>query len=78
MEASGGELATHSVGDLAPGATLSSHLGGHVDSTHDVRLVWRCQDSKGRVRVWSYNGRSKRLRGDKAAMPEAAFRAMYP
>ncbi|HEY5099065.1 MAG TPA: hypothetical protein VII54_03315, partial [Gaiellaceae bacterium] len=78
VEAPAGDLATHSVGDLAPGATSSSHLRGAVDPTQAVRLVWRCQDSKGRVRAWSYDGRGKRLRGDQAATAEAAFRAMYP
>jgi hypothetical protein len=76
-EAPGGELAVHLVGDLAPGATRSSHLRGDLDPAHPVRLVWRCQDLKGRVRAWSYDGRSKRLRGDTAATAEAAFRAMY-
>jgi glycine/D-amino acid oxidase-like deaminating enzyme len=35
------------------------------------------QDLKGRVRVWSYDGRSKRLRWESAATADAAFRAMY-
>ena len=52
-EAPGGELAVHLVGDLAPGATRSSHLRGDLDPAHPVRLVWRCQDFKGRVRAWS-------------------------
>jgi len=78
VETPHGELATHSVGDLAPGVTVSSHLRGDVDPTQPVRLVWRCQDFKGRVRVWSYDGRRKRLRGDTPAVAEAAFRAMYP
>jgi hypothetical protein len=39
--------------------------------------VWLCQDFKGRVRAWRYDGRSKRLRGAESAAAEAAFRAMY-
>jgi hypothetical protein len=73
-----GELAAHSVGDLAPGATLNSRLRGDLSPTEPLRFAWRCQDFKGRVRAWSYDGRSKRLRGARAATAEAAFRAMYP
>jgi hypothetical protein len=73
-----GKLAVHSVGDLAPRATFSSRLRGDFNPTQPFRFAWRCQDFKGRVRAWSYDGRSKRLRGENAATPEAAFRAMYP
>jgi hypothetical protein len=73
-----GELAAHSVGDLAPGAIFRGHLREGFDPARSFRFVWRCQDIRGRVRAWSYDGRSKRLRGDSAATAEAAFRAMYP
>lgn len=76
-EASNGGLEAHSVGDLAPGATFTIHLRDELDPQRPFRFVWRCQDSKGRVRAWSYDRRSKRLRGDAAATAEAAFRAMY-
>jgi hypothetical protein len=77
-EAADGELATQAVGDLAPGATFSCLLRGELDPTRPFRFAWRCQDFKGRVRAWSYDGRSRRLRGARAATPEAAFLAMYP
>jgi hypothetical protein len=72
-----GELMACSVGDLAPGATLSSRPSGGINPADPLRLVWCCKDSKGRLRTWSYDGRTKRLRGDSAATTEAAFRAMY-
>jgi hypothetical protein len=74
-EDSKGSLSTHIVGDLAPGAT--ARLRADV-AREPFRLVWRCEDSKGRVRASSYDGRSKRLRGDNAATAESAFLAMYP
>jgi hypothetical protein len=77
-ETPSGELTVHSVGDITPMATASVQLRGDVDPRDPVRIAWRCRDFKGRVRVWSYDGRSKRLRGAKAATAEAAFRAMYP
>jgi hypothetical protein len=73
-EDSVGNLKTHVVGNLAPG--VSSRI--RVDVAREpVRSVWRCEDSKGRVRTWSYDGRSKRLRKH-AATAESAFRVMYP
>jgi hypothetical protein len=65
------------VGDLAPGAASSTDLAGGLVTTDPFRLVWLCHDAKGRVRAWSYDGRSKRLRGRNAANAETAFRAMY-
>jgi hypothetical protein len=76
-EAPNGELTAHSVGNLAPAATFTSRLRGDFDPTQPFRVAWLCQDFKGRVRGWSYDGRSKRLRGARAADAEAAFRAMY-
>jgi hypothetical protein len=72
-----GQLAAHSVGDLAPGAIFRGELREGVAPDRSFRLVWRCQNLKGHVRAWSYDGRSKRLRGESAATAEAAFRAMY-
>ena len=74
-EDSDGNLTTHAVGDLAPGAGRRIPTDAVPQPFH---LVWRCRDSKGRVRAWSYDGRRRRLRGDDAATSEAAFRAMYP
>jgi hypothetical protein len=71
------ELIACSVGDLAPGATLSSRLSDGINPSDRLRLVWCCKDFKGRVRAWSYDGRRKRLRGANAATAAAAFRAMY-
>jgi hypothetical protein len=76
-ESSAGALVVRTVGDLAPGATLSTGLTGGPGLSDPFRLVWSCQDVKGRIRAWSYDGRSKRLRGTNAATAEAAFRAMY-
>lgn len=76
-ESSAGALVVHTVGDLAPGATLSAGLTGGPGLSDPFRLVWSCEDVKGRTRGWSYDGRSKRLRGANAATTEAAFRAMY-
>ena len=76
-ESSARALVAHTVGDLAPGATLSTGLTGGPGVSDPFRLVWSCQDVKGRIRAWSYDGRTKRLRGADAANAEAAFRAMY-
>jgi hypothetical protein len=72
-----GELVARTVGDLAPGATLSTGLTGGFGAAEPFRLVWSCQDVRGRIRAWSYDGRRKRLRGANATTAEAAFRAMY-
>ena len=77
VERSDDTLAAHSVGDLAAGATLRCHLREGLEPASSFRLVWRCQDIKGRVRAWSYDGHRKRLRGRSAATAEAAFRSMY-
>lgn len=77
-EARGGALEAHSVGDLTPGATFGVHLRAELDPKQPFRFVWWREDWRGRVRAWSYDGRSKRLRGDDAATAEAVFRAMYP
>jgi hypothetical protein len=76
-EEAGGGLVSRAVGNLAPGATFSSPLPDGLDPARRVRLVWRCHDAKGRVRAWSDDGRTKRLRGRHAATAEAAFRALY-
>jgi hypothetical protein len=76
-EEPGGALVARAVGDLASGATLSSPFPDGLDPAQRVRLVWRCHDVKGRVRAWSDDGRTKRLRGAHAATADAAFRAMY-
>jgi hypothetical protein len=77
-ESRSGELVAQWVGDLAPGATHSSPFRHDLDSTTPLRVAWRCEDAKGRVRAWSYDGRSQRLRRPNAGTAEAAFRALYP
>jgi hypothetical protein len=74
-EDSSGTLVSHTVGDLAPGATTSAHL--RFAPSEPFRCVWLCQDFKGRARAWSYDGRSKRLRGAERRAAEATFRALY-
>src|SRR4029077_8306398 len=39
-EVPGGKLEAHSVGDLAPGATFTAHLGGELDPQQPFRFVW--------------------------------------
>jgi hypothetical protein len=75
VEAPGGALTPHAVGDLAPGATLSTPL--RSPPSEPFRCVWLCQDFKGRACAWGYDGRSKRLRGARVADAEAAFRSLY-
>jgi hypothetical protein len=77
-EEPGGGLAARAVGDIAPGATFSSPLPEGLDAAARVRLVWWCRDAKGRVRAWSDDGRTRRLRSARAASAETAFRALYP
>jgi hypothetical protein len=75
VEEAGGAIASHSVGDLGPGATVSSQLP--FAPPEPFRCVWLYADYKGRTRAWSYDGRRKRLRGARGTDAESAFRALY-
>jgi hypothetical protein len=62
------EAGSHAVGNLEPGQAVDVR----VEVAEPFRCVWTCTDGKGRRRVWSYDGRHRRLRGD--ADP---YRLMY-
>lgn len=64
------------LGDLGPGETASAHLG--EQSGDDFRCVWTALDDRGRMHVWSYDGRHHRLGRHDAPAPDAAFAQMYP
>jgi hypothetical protein len=44
----------------------------------DFRCVWTALDDRGRMHVWSYDGRHVRLGRHVALSPDAAFQQMYP
>jgi hypothetical protein len=69
-------LAGDSLGHLPPGAATAAAV--HVDVSVDpFRCVWMCADSRRRLRVWSYDGRHKRVRRKRAETDEACFHLMY-
>lgn len=76
-ELSNGVLTSHVVGDLAPGASARAQLETELAAEAAFRCVWWCQDAKGRIRAWSYEGRGKRLRGSDATSPDGVFSALY-
>jgi len=51
-----GKLSGGSVGNLPPGTSVKAKL------SDAGACVWSCRDAKGRVHVWSYDGRHKRLK----------------
>ena len=70
-----GSLSHESAGSLAPGAVVRRRL--RFDPPQPFRCVWLYENGKGRVTVWSYDGRHKRLRAERDATPEAIFHTMY-
>jgi hypothetical protein len=63
-----------SAGNVPPGASTSCR----VDATGDpVECVWMCSGRKGRLHVWSYDGRRKRLGRRRTATDDACFQLMY-
>jgi hypothetical protein len=74
LDASGG-LVRRSLGDLSPAGSATCRI--EVDGQDLFRCVWSCDDEKRGLRLWSYDGRYKRLRREKPGSDEAFFRAAY-
>jgi hypothetical protein len=68
-----GRLIAHALGNVAPGS--ATFLAVTSTPAEPFRGVWWCQDARGRTRLWSDEGRRKRVRD--APTPERAFRALY-
>ena len=66
-----GKLRGGSVGNLPPGASVTAKL------SDAGACVWSCRDAKGRVHVWSYDGRHKRVK-TAPATNEELFRLFVP
>jgi hypothetical protein len=71
------EHAEGQIGHIAPGASESIPVRIAADRGA-TDCVWTCVDSTGRINMWSYDGRHKRLRRGKTAGGEDSFRLMYP
>ena len=67
--------ATGTAGNLAPGETTAVHLYEPVDG--DFRCVWTARDGRGRMHVWSYDGRHMRQARRHGISPAEAFAEMY-
>lgn len=70
-----GVLSQRSLGDLPPGGTAS--CGVHVAPHDAFACVWVCDDRRRGARLWSYDGRHKRLRRQHAGGDETFFHAVY-
>jgi hypothetical protein len=65
-----------SVGNLAPGASTTVQL--HHPVGESLNCVWTALDAQGRLHLWNYEGKHKRLRrGRKVDLP-TALEQMYP
>jgi hypothetical protein len=64
------------VGDIPPGDPTSVRVSRVT--REPVQCVWSCFDGRGRMIVWSYDGRHKRVRHGKGISLGDAFRRMYP
>jgi hypothetical protein len=62
-------------GDLGPGESTSVHSYEPVDD--DFRCVWTALDDRGRMHIWSYDGRHMRLGRGSGVSPAEAFAQMY-
>lgn len=64
------------VGNLARGASAVIGLGRPVPTT--IECVWSAHDAKGRVYVWTYDGRHERHRKGFALDLDEALQRLYP
>ena len=67
---------TGSVGHLPPGAAATATLRDGAPA-EPIRCVWMYADRKGRLHVWSYDGRHKRLGRRKRPSDDECFRLVY-
>jgi hypothetical protein len=70
-----GHLVRQSLGDLSPADSATCRI--EVAAQDRFQCVWACDDAKRGLRLWSYDGRYKRLRREKPGSDEAFFRAAY-
>jgi hypothetical protein len=64
------------VGALASGSSSSVLLNGNAP--RDFKCVATARDSRGRMHLWSYDGRHERLAKHRHLQPQATFERMYP
>jgi hypothetical protein len=69
-----GELAREYLGNVSPAGTASCRV--HVEAGRPFRCVWGCDDGRRGVRLWSYDGRRKRLRTRRRG-DDVLFNAVY-
>jgi hypothetical protein len=71
-----GPRTQRSVGDLPPAESAS--IAAPDDAASDpLRCVWICRDGRGRLTIWSYDGRRKRLSKRHVPSDDACFDLMY-
>ena len=61
--------------DLSTGETTSVRLYEAPDD--DFRCVWTALDGRGRMHLWSYDGRHTRVPRGRSLLPAEAFAQMY-
>jgi len=69
-----GSLAWADVGNFPPGDEISVPVG---PAAEPLRSVWICADRRGRLRVWSYDGKHKRFGKARGRGDRDYFTAMY-
>jgi hypothetical protein len=64
------------VGNLAPGSSVTAEL--HEPVGKNLTCVWTAFDTRGRLHLWSYEGKHKRLRKGTAVDLPTTLERMYP
>jgi hypothetical protein len=64
------------IGSLAPGASTTAEL--HEPVGRNLTCVWTAFDATGRLHIWSYEGKHKRLRKGHEIDLATALERMYP
>lgn len=73
-----GSVVTGQVGHLRAGESSSVAVYAAVGAQEPIRCVWTCTDNRGRMHIWSYDGRHLRLHKDERLDATASLRRMYP
>jgi hypothetical protein len=69
-----GELVREPLGNVPPGGTAGCRV--HLDAGRPFQCVWVCDGRRG-TRLWSYDGRRRRVRGTQREHDGALFDSMY-
>jgi len=73
-----GAVVTGPVGHLRPGESVSVPVHAQLADGMPLRCIWTCTDARGRMHIWSGDGRHVRLRKQEHPDANAALARMYP